>query len=239
MKQILLMAISACTVLTLYASPANCSGAELADVIKSLEQGYGNLTDLQAQFSQKTTIASINRVEHGAGELFIKKPAGATAMFRFNYSRPKQQIISNGKQVWYYLPDNRQVIVSDVATLFEGGGGVALNYLTGMGHVSRDFNIKFAGNRLDKKGNYVLELVPKKTSPAMAKLQLTIEAEAVEGFLKERHVADPFPITASIVFDQLGNQTAIEFSKVKVNRSMGSDRFNFKIPSGVEVIKPR
>ena len=65
-------------------------------------------------------------------------------MFRFNYVKPKQQIISNGKQVWFYLPDNRQVMVSPVADMFRGGNTIALSYLTGLGHVSRDLKITFA-----------------------------------------------------------------------------------------------
>lgn len=238
MKPLLLISLVACLILSLSASPRECFGAELADVIKTLEQGYNNLADVQAEFSQRTDIASMKRQERGAGELFMKKPAGATAMFRFNYTRPKQQIISNGKKVWYYLPDNKQVMVSSVTTLFQGGSTVALDYLTGMGHVTRDFAIKFAADGRDKKGNYVLELVPKKPSQAMAKLQLTIEAQAVESFIKEGHAVNPFPIASSVVFDAFGNRTAIEFSKVRVNRGMKNDRFSFKIPSGVEVINP-
>ena len=98
------------------------------------------------------------------GELSIKKAPGG-AMFRFNYTKPRQQIISNGKTVWYYLPDNKQVMVSDVAALFEGGNGMALNYLTGMGHLSADFTAEFPEGRRDKKGNYVIDLVPKKKKP--------------------------------------------------------------------------
>ena len=115
------------------------------DVVATLEQGYATLTDLQADFSQRTVIASMNREERGSGELFIKKTTGGTAMFRFNYTKPRQQIISNGKTVWYYLPENKQVMISDVAALFEGGNGIALNYLTGMGHISADFTAAFAG----------------------------------------------------------------------------------------------
>jgi outer membrane lipoprotein carrier protein len=193
---------------------------------------------VQADFSQLTAIASMKREERGAGELFIKKPAGATAMFRFNYAKPQQQIISNGKNVWYYLPDNRQVMVSDVATMFEGGNGVALNYLTGMGHVSRDFAISFAGTGRDKKGNYVLELVPKKQSQVLAKLQLTVSARAVEDFRAAGKARVPFPIVSSVIYDQFGNRTTIEFSRVKANRGIGNERFTFKVPAGVEVIKP-
>lgn len=215
------------------------SGAELKVVIDTLEQGYKTLQDIQADFSQRTSIASMKREERGTGELFIKKPAGTSAMFRFNYVKPRQQIVSNGKSVWYYLPDNKQVMVSDVATLFEGGNGVALNYLTGMGHVSRDFTINFAGTGRDKKGNYILELVPKKQSQVLAKLQLTVSAQAVDAFQETGKAQVPFPILSSVVYDSFGNRTAIEFVKIKVNRGMGNERFAFKIPPGVEVIKPR
>lgn len=214
-------------------------GADLTEVIATLEQGYNSLTDMRADFSQRTAISSMKREEQGKGELFIKKAAGGQAMFRFNYTKPRQQIISDGKSVWYYLPDNKQVMVSDVATLFAGGNGIALNYLTGMGHVSRDFTITFAGEGRDKKGNYVLDLAPKKPSQVMAGLRLTIAASAVERFRENVKPLALFPIVSSAVDDPFGNRTVIEFSRVKVNQGMTNDRFAFKIPKGVEIIKNR
>ena len=213
--------------------------ATAKNVVAALEQGYAALTDLQADFSQRTAIASMNREERGAGELFIKKTTGGTAMFRFNYTKPRQQIISNGKSVWYYLPENKQVMISNVAALFEGGNGIALNYLTGLGHISADFTASFAGEARDKRGDYLLDLVPKKKSPVMAKLRLTVSARAVEEFLAAGTPRDPFPVISSVVYDQLGNTTRIDFSKIKVNRGLGNDRFSFKVPAGVEVIKAK
>jgi outer membrane lipoprotein carrier protein len=224
------------TVIFLTCTPLSY-GADLAAVVATLEEGYNSLSDLQSDFSQSTFIASMKREERGKGELFIKKSTGSAAMFRFNYSKPRQQIISNDKTVWYYLPENKQVMVSDVATLFEGGSSIALSYLTGMGHVSRDFSISFAGKGRDQNGNYVLELVPKKQSQVMTKLQLTIAASAVNQYLESGTARMPFPIVSSVVFDSFGNRTTIEFSRVRVNQGMGTERFNFKIPKGVEVIK--
>ena len=116
---------------------------------------------------------------------------------------------------------------------------MALNYLTGMGHVSRDFNIAFAAEPRDKKGNYVLELTPKQKSAAMAKLQLGIRAEAVDQFISQGHPVTPFPIVSSAVFDQGGNVTRIEYSEVRTNQGLESGRFSFKIPAGVEIVKNR
>ena len=229
-----------CIALLLLILAARASGGSTVtakDVVATLEQGYATLTDLQADFSQRTTIASMNREERGSGELFIKKTTGGTAMFRFNYTKPRQQIISNGKSVWYYLPENKQVMITTAAALFEGGNGIALNYLTGLGHISADFTASLAGEARDKSGDYLLDLVPKKKSPMMAKLRLTVSARAVEASMAARTPRDPFPVMSSVVYDQLGNTTRIDFSKMKVNRGLGSDRFSFKVPAGVEVIK--
>lgn len=222
----------------LVAVPVQAAPAgELQSVIETLEKGYNSLTDMQADFSQRTLIASVKREETGSGEVFIKKSSGGPAMFRFNYRKPHQQIVSNGKKVWYYLPENNQVMISDMAEMFKGGRVLALNYLAGMGRISRDFAISFAGAGRDKKGNYVLDLVPKAANPNITKLQLTVNGKAVERYRQEGKVEGQFPVVASAVTDSLGNRTTIEFGKIKVNRGIGNDRFTFKVPAGAEVIQ--
>jgi len=212
--------------------------ASLKEVVSALEKGYAGLQDVQADFSQNTTISAVNREQKGSGEVLLKRPAAATAMFRFNYSKPKQQIISNGKDVWFYTPDNKQVLVNSVAVMFAGGNSIALTYLTGLGHVSRDFDVSFAAEHVDKNGNYQLELTPKKASPVLAKLQLTVAAEAVEQLQASGEVKNVFPIVSSVVHDAGGNKTRINYSRARVNKGLSDGKFNFKIPEGVEIIKP-
>jgi outer membrane lipoprotein carrier protein len=212
--------------------------ASLKEVVAALEKGYAGLQDVQADFSQKTTISTVNREQKGSGEVLLKRPAAATAMFRFNYAKPKQQIISNGKQVWFYTPENKQVLVNSVSAMFAGGNSIALTYLTGLGHVSRDFDVSFAAEHQDKNGNYQLELAPKKASPVLAKLQLTVSAEAVEQLQATGEVRNVFPIISSVVHDASGNKTRIDYSRTRVNKGLADGKFNFKIPEGVEIIKP-
>ena len=209
----------------------------LKEVIAALEKGYAGLQDVQADFSQKTTISAVNREQKGSGEVLLKRPASSTAMFRFNYAKPKQQIISNGKQVWFYTPENRQVMVSSVAAMFAGGNSIALSYLTGLGHVSRDFDVSFASDQQDKNGNYQLELIPKKPSPVLARLQLTVSSAAVAQLQSSGNVKDVFPVVSSIVHDAGGNRTRIDYSRARVNKGLADGKFNFRIPEGVEVIK--
>jgi len=239
MKQIYVVIISSLLLLSsLLPASAASPPAALKEVVAALEKGYAGLQDVQADFSQSTTITAIGRTQKGNGELFLKRPASSAAMFRFNYSKPKQQIISNGKQVWFYTADSKQVMVSDVAAMFAGGNSIALSYLTGLGHVSRDFEVVFAAETKDKNGNYQLELTPKKASPVLAKLQLTVSAAAVEQARTSGEVKDIFPIISSIVQDAGGNRTRINYSRTRVNRGIDNGKFNFKIPAGVEVVKP-
>jgi len=218
-------------------APAARAETELKDIVATVERSYDSLTDMQASFSQKTFIASMKREQTGSGTLFIRKSPGAPAMFRFDYVKPKQLIVSNGSSVWFYLPENRQVMVTDVKKMFEGGNGVALNYLTGIGRISRDFTITRANGGRDERGNYLLELVPKKPSQTLSKLRMTVSAEAVDRFVKGGKIKGDFPILSSVVYDSFGTRTAIDFRNVRVNRGLSRSLFSFKAPAGVEVIK--
>jgi outer membrane lipoprotein carrier protein len=227
----------ACTALLLLAAPVFAAPqSDLAEIMATLKKGYASMHDLQADFSQKTYVAALKREEKGSGELFLKKQGGS-AMFRFNYLKPKQQIISNGKTVWYYLPGNKQVILTDTAKLFAGGNAMAMSYLTGLGNLGADFDVRLLARTPDKKGNYQLELVPKKQNPAVAKLHLFVSAAAVEKSRNQEDNEAFFPVTLSVLFDQIGNRTTIEYSRVRVNSGVAGDQFTFKVPAGVDVIK--
>jgi outer membrane lipoprotein carrier protein len=216
---------------------ASAAGAELKDVVGALEQGYRGLKDVQADFTQRSTISGVGREQKGSGELFIK-PGGASPRFRFDYRKPEpQQIISDGKTVWLYQPQNRQVLVSDLRELLAGGSGLAVTYLTGLGEVSRDFTVSLAGDGRDKKGNYVLDLVPKKKNPLLAKLRLTLPAKAV-GDSAGKGEPVLFPLLSAAIYDSQGNTTTLDFTNVRTNKGLSGSIFTFKAPPGTEVINP-
>lgn len=238
MKRSITVLAICCTLLIPFFSPSPAmAAASLKDVVATVEKSYNSLTDLQASFSQKTFLPSVKKEQKGNGTLSLRKNPGGAAMFRFDYTKPRQLIVSDGTTVWFYLPENKQVMQTGVNTLFEGTNSVTLNYLTGIGRISRDFTITMLNNGRDAAGNYLLELVPKKPSRNLAKLHLTVSAEAVERYLKEGKAPKTFPITSSVVFDPYGSRTAIEFGNVRVNRGLRGSLFTFKVPEGVEVIK--
>lgn len=207
---------------------------DLTDLVTTVEQGYRQLSDLQASFVQKTTIATIKRTETGTGELLLKRGKGA-AKFRFDYQKPKQQIISDGATLWYYQPNEKQVLKTSSENYLAGGNSLAMSYLTGMGDLSRDFTPKAAGK--DPQGNYLLELSPRKKSPIVHHIQLAVSADALQRFRNEGAAQVPFPLAASILFDAAGNRTEIRYDRIKVNQGISNSRFVFTVPSGVTVIQ--
>ncbi len=220
------------------ATPALAGGAGLSEVVGTLEAGYAGLKDLQATFSQSTTLAGFPKPQKGHGTLSLRRPGATATQFRFDYAVPRQLIVSNGRQVWFYQPDNRQVLVTSLAGMFKGGGGIALSYLTGLGNVSKDFATSLAKEPRDRQGNYHLVLVPKHPTPTLSRLLLTIDGSAVSRYQADKAVHGTFPILSSVVVDGSGNQTRIDYSRVKVNSGLSAARFSFNVPRGVEIIKP-
>lgn len=224
--------------LCLTALPAAASQATLQQVVETLERGYTSLQDLQASFNQTTTLAGFPKPQKGHGELALRRPPKATAQFRFDYAIPRQSIISNGSQVWFYQPENRQVLISSLEGMLKGGTSIAMAYLTGLDNVSQEFQVAFAKQRQDKQGNYQLELTPRKASPVLTKLRLTIKAEAVAAYLSDGQAKDPFPVVSSVVVDGSGTETRISYAKIRTNTGLTASKFTFKVPQGVEIIKP-
>ncbi len=234
----LIRIVSMVVLLCSCASSVLAAEASLQEVVTTLEQGYASLQDLQAAFSQSTQLAGFPKPQKGAGELALRRPAKGAAQFRFDYSVPRQQIISNGRQVWFYQPENRQVVVSSLESMLKGGNSIAMAYLTGLGHVSRDFTVSFAKPSRDKQGNYLLELIPRKPTPLLRLLRLAIRDEAVTAYQTTGQAKEHFPVAASTVTDASGTETRISYSRIKTNSGLSAAKFTFKVPQGVEIIKP-
>jgi outer membrane lipoprotein carrier protein len=64
------------------------------------------------------------------------------AMFNWQYQEPsEQEVVSDGRTMWVYLPESRQVIESDLTLANRGGSVNPVTFLGGLGNLSRDFFI--------------------------------------------------------------------------------------------------
>ncbi len=235
-------------------------GVGLSDVIKAVESPFGGdggrergpaIVDFQAEFFQESHIASLERMQRGRGEVWLKfdRTRGSDlvpqAKFRWEYHQPtNQEIVSDGRTLWVYLPENNQVIRSDIEDALRQQAENPVTFLTGLGNLSRDFSIRWASPNRDAGGNYIIELRPRRSSPLMNRLLMVIDRDAVLRFDENLRPelrqggGEVFPLLSTTVFDPNGNSTLIEFRDMRVNRGLPDSMFEFMRPAGVEVVRP-
>jgi outer membrane lipoprotein-sorting protein len=172
----------------------------LNDVIATVENSFkaGNsgeapIADFSADFFQSTLLAKDRREMRGDGQVSVKLAnASSPLMYRFQYSRPYQQeIVSDGNSLWIYHPENREVILSDVSFIYNRPGfnpdrDPAVNFLQGLGRISRDFQINFAAGMYDSAGNYVLELTPRRSMLNTRRILLVVSRSSAISFVTQK-----------------------------------------------------
>ncbi|MEA3545942.1 MAG: outer membrane lipoprotein carrier protein LolA [Thermodesulfobacteriota bacterium] len=222
---------------------------ELNHVINALETPFKSQTkiserihDFHADFFQRSHIASIGRTQHGQGTVSFKFVTSlvhesSLAKFRWQYREPSiQEIISDGQTLWVYLPENRQVIESDITKIDAQQGENPVTFLSGLGNLSRDFSINWGFPRTVESGGYRLLLEPRKKSQFIQQIEVVVSEMAVNSWLEQHKTGEIFPILTTLITDPSGNRTAIEFRDVQVNQELADRSFSFERPEGVELV---
>jgi len=179
-------------VLLLIVSGLPAQAAGLKDVVTALERPFQAATpagerieDYSADFFQESRIASLDRLQRARGQVSVRfdyRRSGEvpTVMFNWEYSEPTtQEIVSNGKTLWVYLPENNQVIQSDIEQVSRTRENDPMTFLTGLGNLSRDFQISYAEPNHDADGNYVLDLRPRRSSALLNRMVIVVDRDAV------------------------------------------------------------
>ncbi|PNU21807.1 hypothetical protein C2E25_00835 [Geothermobacter hydrogeniphilus] len=233
------------------AGTADAASIGLRDVIQTLERPFQDTTpaaeriqDFQGEFFQESRIASLEQMQRGRGDVAVRFDRSRTrrvplTMFRWEYRQPTtQEIVSDGKTMYVYLPENRQVIQSNIEFSSQAGVDDPMTFLTGLGNLSRDFRISWGTPNRDIDGNYILKLRPRRVSSLIREMLLVVDRRAVTEFVQEGRTGRRFPILSSTVTDPNDNTTTIEFRQLQVNRGISAARFHFILPAGVEVVRP-
>jgi outer membrane lipoprotein carrier protein len=251
MNRTVLLLLALLTLLPVPPTAAAEKEASLNEVIKTLEEPFkpnaaasSAIVDFQAEFFQESRVASLDRAQKGRGRVVVKfdrSRAGKAArpLFRWEYDQPtRQEIVANRTSMWVYVPENRQVIHSDIEAAAQPRADDPLAFLTGLGNLARDFQIDWAAPKQDAQGNFILELRPRKDSAMLQKLQVVVSRDAVAERSRGGKPGSTFPILSTTVYDPSDNSTRIEFSGVSINRRPPDSFFDFVPPAGVEVVRP-
>ena len=188
-------------------------------VLIEIQNRYEKTNDFEANFVQEYISKIMRQPNRGEGKVYFKK----RGMMRWDYTVPNQKLISDGHTLWYYQPEEKQVLVSEVSSVLKEN--TPLSFLAGEGNLSRDFNLLNLNESVSQKeNNYVVELAPKKSLVTLAKLTLTVDKKT-------------YTVLQADVFDGLGNVTRTRFIDIKTNIGLSNSFFLFTIPPGAEVIK--
>ena len=184
-----------------------------ATATQDLQRFFGQVQRYSARFDQVTLDEAMNPIQESSGNLWIERPG----KFRWNYTVPyEQHIVGDGKQVWVYDVELRQAAVRRM----EGAlGATPAILLSGRGALDGIFTIKDLGRQgaLDW-----VQMIPKKNDGGFENIRIGFE----KGKIRTLEMVDGF-----------GQTTRVTLHDARENPPIGADKFSFKPPAGVDVIR--
>src|SRR5262247_4359485 len=135
-------------------------------IVDSLQKNYDTTADFTADFRQETEVKTLNRTLKSSGKLSFKRPG----KMLWRYDEPKGQfVLADGKYLYFYQPEQNQVIKSPLKNAFRGD--IPLSFLLGLGNLKKDFN---AALKSTEENNYILRLEPKGESGGFSEILLAV-----------------------------------------------------------------
>jgi outer membrane lipoprotein carrier protein len=205
---------------TLALTAAAAAAPTLDEAVNALEQAQRRVTDLKAPFRQAALNKALNQTVEARGTLYLKKPG----RLRWEYQTPTpQEIVSDGTRLWIYTPELKQVNVSTAPAALAGPAG---SFLQGLGQVREHFDPRFLNpaQPTDADGLVVLDLVPKRPQPLMARLIVSVDPRS-------------WLVRQAVIHDELGNTVTVRFGDTVVNSGLSDSLFVFVPPPGVAVVQ--
>ena len=202
---------------TLLILPAGTLFAETSEqqALDAIQRQYEKVSTFEADFTQRSYVKMMNQTQSVKGTVKIKKPG----KMKWVYGAPDTQIlISDGKNLWLYVPEEEQATKVPVESIYSSNTPAL--FLAGKGKLTRSFNVESVSQ---ENQNILVTLVPKNEDQGLARLILHADKKN-------------YQITGSTVYDKLGNKTEIRFSQIRINREIPEEQFQLKTPPGVEIL---
>ena len=183
--------------------------------LDAIQRQYEKVSTFEADFTQRSYVKMMNQTQSIKGTVKIKKPG----KMKWVYGDPDTQIlISDGKNLWLYVPEEEQATKVPVESIYSSNTPAL--FLAGKGKLTRSFNVESVSQ---ENQNILVTLVPKNDDQGLARLILHADKKN-------------YQITGSTVYDKLGNKTEIRFSRIRINREIPEEQFQLKTPPGVEIL---
>ena len=188
-----------------------------ADVlVRSLQQRYQGVRDFSASFVHTYRGGVLRTLTKEQGTVSVKKPG----MMRWVYTAPeRKEFVSDGRKVYSYIPQDKQVIVTQVPP--DSQATTPALFLAGKGDMVRDFTASFVESPVP--GALAVKLVPRREEQEYEYLVVAVDPAT----LRWRGLATR---------DRQGGESTLVFTDLKENRGLSDKDFAFRVPRGVDVI---
>jgi outer membrane lipoprotein carrier protein len=195
---------------------ADPTAPELAE---ALQRKYDAVKDFSADFVHTYQGGVLKKQLTERGTVLVKKPG----KMRWDYTSPeKKQFVSDGAKVYFYIPADKQVIVSSVPA--DAAATTPALFLAGKGRLTSEFSSSFVDLPAGlPAGSRALKLVPKSKQPDYDWLVLALDPATLA-------------IRGLVTIDAQGGTSTFAFTNLKQNIGLADDQFTFKKPRGVDVV---
>lgn len=185
-------------------------------IVDKLQKNYDATADFVADFRQETEVKTLNRSLKSSGKLSFKRPG----KMLWRYDQPQGQfVLADGKHLYFYQPEQNQVIKSPLKNAFRGD--IPLSFLLGLGNLKKDFN---ATLKASEDNQYVLRLEPKGEAGGFTEILLGVNKTS-------------FDIVWVSVRDAASNLTTVRFSAMRKGVGLKDALFEVQIPKGADVVE--
>ncbi|EMR13128.1 outer membrane lipoprotein carrier protein LolA [Methylophaga lonarensis MPL] len=179
---------------------------------EQLHRFVEEVTTLQANFEQIVVDSQGNVVEEASGKFYLQRPG----QFRWDYEQPfAQQIVADGKRLWFYDIDLEQVTVNAQEDALSDSPA---SLLSGRSVPEDNYNIVEVAS---DDGLYWLELTPLEADAGFQRLSLAFSDEGLQQM---------------VMTDSFDQRTLLVFRAMQTNPNLPASTFEFVAPAGVDVV---
>jgi outer membrane lipoprotein carrier protein len=195
----------------------SAQGAKSPDALaKALQARYQTVQDFTADFVQTYRGGVLRTETRERGTVSVKKPG----RMRWIYTSPeRKEFVSDGQKIYSYIPEDRQVTVTNVPS--ENEAPTPVLFLAGKGDLVKDFTAAMAESPV--AGSVALKLTPRKSEPEYEYLIVAVDPATLQ-------------IRALTTRDRQGGESTLRFENLKENKGIADKDFAFRIPRGVDII---
>ena len=213
-------AVACAAVACLVARPAAQAPAAppIDELVASLQQHYSGIRDLTADFEHRVAGGVLRTTGLERGTVQVKRPG----RWRFDYREPEpKRFVSDGTTIYAHFPLDLQVLVTPVSA--DAGASNPAAFLSGRGHLVRDFAAAYGEPEDAPAGTWVVRLTPLGDDADYETLELAVDRDTLD-------------IRRLATTDFLGAVSTYRFSNLRTNQDLSDTLFEFEIPPHTEVL---